>query len=223
MKFSIYLTVVLATLIGAIGCKHPTEPSVAAATVSFSYQILPIIESNCGLRTCHDAKTHEHNLVLSSYSAIRELVVPRDTIASSLYLRSTATLSGARMPPSPRPKLTPLQLELIKNWIMQGAENTPDTASLCDTLSLTYAKNIFPIFEVHCLGCHNSFDKGGFFDVTNFDHIKGYAEDGTLRGVIEHGAAYEAMPRNADTLGPMITRCDQLKIEKWIRDGIQHN
>lgn len=209
------------------GCIHqpvsvPIEGDTAAG-VSFSYQILPIIESSCGVTTCHDAATHEAGLTLSSYDAIRSIVRASDTSGSLLYQRIMALDTSLRMPRPPELALTDLQKQLLKNWILQGAANTSDPNSAIDTTFVSYHTSIVPIIEIHCRGCHNSFDHAGHFDATNINHLRSFASDGTLLGVITHGEYYQAMPRNADTLGPMLSASDIALIRAWLDQGALDN
>ncbi len=209
------------------GCTHHPvmAPTVSDTTtpVSFSYQVLPIIESSCGVTTCHDAGTHQAGLTLSSYEAIRALVQPGDTTGSLLYERITASDTALRMPKEPELTLTSLQKVLLRNWILQGAPNSSVPTDTIDTTLISYRTTIAPIFEIHCRGCHNEFDHAGHFDATNIEHLRAYASDGTLLGVITHEKDYQPMPRNADTLGPMLSAADIARIQAWIDRGALDN
>jgi hypothetical protein len=127
------------------------------------------------------------------------------------------------MPKPPELALTELQRTLIKNWILQGADNIGDPTDVADTSHISYKNTIAPIFEIHCRGCHNAFDHAGHFDATNIEHLRAYASDGTLIGVITHSDGYQPMPRNADTLGPMLLAADIACIKGWITQGTPNN
>ena len=98
-----------------------TEPAAAAgATVSFASEILPIIQSRC--INCHGGDRIEEGLSMNTHAEIMAgsengaILVPGDA-ASSLIVEMVA--SGDM--PKRGPKLTPPQVELIADWINQGA------------------------------------------------------------------------------------------------------
>ena len=98
-----------------------TEPAVAAgATVSFANEILPIIQSRC--INCHGGDKIEEGLSMNTHAEIMAgsengaILVPGDA-ASSLIIEMVA--SGDM--PKRGPKLTPPQVQLIADWINQGA------------------------------------------------------------------------------------------------------
>jgi hypothetical protein len=146
-----------------------------------------------------------------------------DTAHSALYQRICSLDTSVRMPKPPELALTELQRTLIKNWILQGADNIGDPTDVADTSHISYKNTIAPIFEIHCRGCHNAFDHAGHFDATNIEHLRAYASDGTLIGVITHSDGYQPMPRNADTLGPMLLAADIACIKGWITQGTPNN
>lgn len=98
-----------------------TEPAAAAgATVSFASEILPIIQSRC--INCHGGDRIEEGLSMNTHADIMAgsengaILVPGDA-ASSLIIEMVA--SGDM--PKRGPKLTPPQVQLIADWINQGA------------------------------------------------------------------------------------------------------
>jgi uncharacterized membrane protein len=98
-----------------------TEPAVAAGTtVSFASEILPIIQSRC--INCHGGDRIEEGLSMNTHAEIMAgsengaILVPGDA-ASSLIIEMVA--SGDM--PKRGPKLTPPQVQLIADWINQGA------------------------------------------------------------------------------------------------------
>lgn len=218
--------VVILAMASYLGCTHSPindAPIDNKPHISFSNQVLPIIESSCGVSTCHDLKTHQSGLVLSNFSTIRSLVSPRKLFSSILYERVCTEDTSIRMPKVPELALTPLQRDLIKQWIEQGADSIDGQSDVIDTVNISYKNTIAPIFEIHCRGCHNVYDHAGHFDATNINHLRAYGSDGTLVGVITHNSNYQAMPRNADTLGPMLRAGDIAKIVAWTNRGMQNN
>lgn len=99
-----------------------TEAVPAGATVSFANDILPIIQSRCV--NCHGGERVEEGLSMRSHSEIMAgsengaIVVPGDA-ANSLM----AQMVIDQEMPKRGPKLTPPQVQLIVDWINQGALN----------------------------------------------------------------------------------------------------
>ncbi len=98
--------------------------------IDFARQIRPILSDNCF--RCHgpDDKERKAKLRLDlKEKAFGELrsgghaIVPGNSKKSELIARITAAKEGERMPPvKSTKKLTPEQVELIRQWIEQGAE-----------------------------------------------------------------------------------------------------
>lgn len=98
----------------------PTESSVQTAAVSYSSDVLPILQSRCV--NCHGGDRTEEGLVMTSYAAIMTgsdnglVVTPGDAENSLL-----AELIVSQEMPKRGPKLTPPQVQIIIDWINQGA------------------------------------------------------------------------------------------------------
>lgn len=94
--------------------------------VSYTKDIQPLMLKRCV--ACHGEKKAEHGLRLDSYDEIMKgdhegpVVVPGKSAASRLYL-VVAGKKEPKMPPEPLPPLTPLELELLRRWIDEGANN----------------------------------------------------------------------------------------------------
>jgi hypothetical protein len=97
-----------------------TQPAVQGATVSFANDVLPLIESRC--IGCHGGDRTEEDLDLKSHASIMAgstngpVIVPGDA-ANSLLVEMVAT----QKMPKRGPKLTPPQVQLITDWVNQGA------------------------------------------------------------------------------------------------------
>ena len=102
----------------AISTPEPTTPAV----ISFSNDILPLFQNRC--RNCHGGNKIEEGLILLSYNDIMagsdngSVVIPGDAENSLLV----EMLLKNKMPKR-GPKLTPIQVQLIVDWINQGALN----------------------------------------------------------------------------------------------------
>ena len=97
-----------------------TAPSGSTATVSFTNDVLPILQSRCV--NCHGGDRTEEGLSLNSYTGVINgsengaVVTPGDASNSLLAeLISTQKMSKRG------PKLTPPQVQVIIDWINQGA------------------------------------------------------------------------------------------------------
>ena len=97
-----------------------TEPAVAGATVSFANDILPMIESRC--INCHGGDRTEEGLSMRTHAEIMAgsengpIVTPGDADNSLM-----AEMVIEQKMPKRGPKLTPPQVQLIIDWINQGA------------------------------------------------------------------------------------------------------
>jgi len=97
-----------------------TQPPAEGATVSFASDIMPIIESRCV--NCHGGNRTEEGLNLTTHANILSgsdngpVVTPGDA-ANSLLVEMVAT----QKMPKRGPKLTPPQIQLITDWVNQGA------------------------------------------------------------------------------------------------------
>lgn len=97
-----------------------TAPSGSTATVSFTNDVLPILQSRCV--NCHGGDRTEEGLSLNSYTGVINgsengaVVTPGDASNSLL-----AELISTQKMPKRGPKLTPPQVQVIIDWINQGA------------------------------------------------------------------------------------------------------
>ena len=110
----------------------------AARPIDFNWDVRPILSENCF--SCHgpDAKARRAGLRLDTaegaYAALtgrlpRHAIVPGQPGASELIRRVTATSAALRMPPAASNKtLTPEQIEILRQWIAQGAQYKPHWA-----------------------------------------------------------------------------------------------
>jgi len=105
---------------GMPSCTHEPENLDGLDTVCFETQVLPVIQTSCGMTGCHDGSAE--GFLATDYPSIMETVIPGDPRSSKLYKVITDINSDDMMPPE-RP-LTQEQRTIIQVWIAQGAENT---------------------------------------------------------------------------------------------------
>ncbi|MEA3206976.1 MAG: hypothetical protein QOE70_33 [Chthoniobacter sp.] len=106
----------------------PASPARAAGRISFNRDIRPILSDKCF--HCHgpDAKTREAKLRLDTreglFSEIDDIfpVVPGDPARSEVLVRILTQDKDEKMPPPKSNKtLKPEEIELLREWIKQGA------------------------------------------------------------------------------------------------------
>jgi mono/diheme cytochrome c family protein len=99
-----------------------TTPAAAAATVSFNDDILPIFQNSC--INCHGGDKIEKGLSLRTYTDMMAgsengaMVIPGNAAESKL-----AELVANHKMPKRGAKLTDAQVQLIVDWINQGAQD----------------------------------------------------------------------------------------------------
>jgi hypothetical protein len=113
------------TAIPNVAAEQPTVPPTSAApaqtvTVSFSVDVLPILQSRCF--NCHGGDDIEEGLNLTTFAGIMagsdngQVVIPGD-VENSLMAEQVVSQEM----PKRGPKLTPPQVQIIIDWINQGA------------------------------------------------------------------------------------------------------
>ena len=205
----------------------PTSVNPQNDSVCFAQSILPVLQSSCAVARCHDPITHEEGYDFTSYSSVmngERAVVPFSPSQSKIY-RSITTASGEnRMPPYPRSSLTTSDINNFNKWISQGALNSDCPSGTCDTLNaISYSTQIYPLLQRNCLGCHNTTLASANVDLSSYQKVVYYAENGIngtpyLIGVINHLSGFFPMPQYG-----MLDNCSIRTIELWIDQGKQNN
>jgi hypothetical protein len=72
------------------------------------------------------------------------------------------------------------------------AKKTAVAASDCTGVTPTYTTDIKPIIDANCLSCHNSGNKSGGYDLSNYNNCKS-AKD-KIVGSVQHASGFAAMP-----------------------------
>lgn len=229
----------LTTLLFSSSCKHEPwipdgfDPSPDDTTTTsgfcdpdtsyFVNDVMPIFASSCAMSGCHDAITAEDGVRLNDYQGILSTgdIDPGNPNNSDVWELITETDPQDRMPPiSSGIVLTQAQKDAIYDWITQGALNNACTENSCDTVSVSYASNVRPIFQLHCLGCHTgSAASGGGISFDTYNQVATYANNGFLVGAITHQPGFTAMPSGQ----PKLSDCKIATIRNWINEGTQNN
>ncbi|MCB9252155.1 MAG: hypothetical protein H6605_06780 [Flavobacteriales bacterium] len=95
------------------------------------------------------------------------------------------------------------------------------TGSSCDTSNVSFAKDIYPVFNSNCnlSGCHNSASNQAGFSFEGYDNLKKNIENTAVLGSIKHLAGFSQMPQSRSKL----SSCTILKIEQWKNNGAPNN
>ena len=148
-----------------------------ATPVVFATQIRPILASRC--YPCHGPDVQQHGLRLDSLQAILtgsmngKVVIPGDSQNSHIVRR----LQGLEEPQMPYggPALSTEQIDLIRNWIDQGAQgpdsaepivaaaagptNVQASAQSGSAKPVDFNREIRPILSDFCFTCHGPDEK----------------------------------------------------------------
>lgn len=187
-------------------------------SVCFSEEILPLIQSNCAKSGCHDAAATGDLMPLTNYNQVMQITSPYNPGGSLLYnvIRGHQT---DIMPPSPNPQLTAAQIQLINNWIMEGAKQNIDCGMSCDTNTFTYSGAVNLIIQNNCRGCHSGSSPGGGISLQSYADVLVIVNNGKLWGSVNHVPGYIGMPLNSS----MLSSCRLRQIKRWIDAGAQNN
>ncbi|MFC2125151.1 hypothetical protein ACFLU5_10090 [Bacteroidota bacterium] len=185
-------------------------------SVYFNTQILPLFISNCAISGCHDELTAAEGVILTDYNSITKKIKPGDPNDSEYYTIMLKTELDALMPRKPGTELgfslPQDQLDLIKDWIDQGAKD--NYCDECDTTLFTFSEPIFAILERNCntsSACHGA--GTGNSDFTTYEGIYQQAFNIEQRAII-----YKNMPPAGQ-----LSDCDMLLLKKWIDGGTQND
>lgn len=195
----------------------------SADTLYFERDVLPVFRSSCGFTLCHNAGTQSGGVILENYTSITApgLLVPGNPEASLIYQKITAQTISGLMPPSPRGPLSDRNIEVIRKWIEQGAQNLfcdPDT--VCQVPATPgFAQHVWPIIDTYCEGCHSGANPFGGIFLRNYADVRDRALSGQIVAVINHTQGFPQMPENL----PKLDSCMIRTIEAWVDAGAPDN
>lgn len=172
MRKSIVLAGIFAIAIAS--CVHePFAPDPGTICdqggVDFTNEVLPLLNSNCGMSGCHGQGSAEDGFSVESYSSIMDEVERYDLGESDLWEVINDSDPDDRMPPPPASALTAAQKDLIKRWIMEGAQETDCGNTGCSYVAVPgYSLDIAAIADTYCGGtCHAGSSPSGGFTLTS--------------------------------------------------------
>lgn len=204
----------------------PIDSSLTAGTcdsnlIFFNRDILPIFTSSCAIIGCHDSRSAREGYNLTDYKSItsRGLVSGKPG-SSKLFTVIASGNSRGSMPPYPYPAISSKQANLISKWITEGIKNdTCKAKGGCDTSSVSFTKDILPLFESNCTGCHGTINSFSGIRLHNYSNVKDAVATGRMLGALRWEQGFIKMPQDQ----PQLFGCDIKKLEIWIRKGALNN
>lgn len=191
------------------------------ADVCYNQNIKPIFISKCTMSGCHGGGQGHggERDDFSTYEGVMTKVKAYHPLMSEIYTQCRG--NNPSMPPSGYAQLTDTELAYIKYWIHTGAKNDESCGgSTCDTINFTFSNRILPILTKWCVGCHNTSNPGGGYDLSNYDGvITAIVPDNRIMGSINQLDGFSAMPQGSSK----IDSCDINAIQKWIDAGHLNN
>jgi mono/diheme cytochrome c family protein len=160
---------------------------------------------------CHDAGNPR--IALVEYSNIMNGIQEGNADGSWFY-----HVIGRGMPPGAEPQLTTDQLDIIRQWIDQGAKNSNCDDVACDSTHVHYADGVSRIFADYCNGCHNSVVFPNSRSFTTLDLIRNAVKadpERFLRSIRYDQGTQANMPPTFQ-----MNECDRHKVEAWVHQGM---
>jgi hypothetical protein len=194
---------------------HPCDQD----SVYFTNTIQPLLNSMCAVPECHDAITAEDGVNLTNYQNIMNQVDPFDLDGSDLWDKGIMD-PDEPMPPADSPQLTQEEINLIEDWIMQGALNNSCQED-CDPLAFSYSVNLAPIIDGFCDGCHGGANPEAGFALGTHAQLVYMVENATngFMNCLNNTNGAPIMPPN--TLG--LPDCYKQQFQNWIDAGMPNN
>jgi hypothetical protein len=98
----------------------PTEAFVCDSTVTYTTAIKSIMDSRCGLPTCHDIGTPGGGFNLTTYRDCKDIALTHDVLLCTV---KHDTCGYKPMPyPMGSPKLSDSLINIISCWVENGAK-----------------------------------------------------------------------------------------------------
>ena len=92
----------------------------------------------------------------------------------------------------------------------------------CDTVNVSFAKDIKPLIDAQCTGCHNTQSATAGIALSTHAEILVYAKSGQLLGVLSWIAPYTGSKQMPPS-GPKWNDCNLSKLNSWIKKGAPNN
>lgn len=212
MKYFLQIGALLIVTLIVIQCKHdpeltgspdPPDPDVCdTLNVTYDGSVLPVFQANC--LGCHSGANPEYGIDLTNFDHLA-LIIDNGSLIGSVN-----HAEGFYPMPKGGLKLSDCDIKKIEIW----ANDTVLNIAECDTIDVTYQGTVFPILQAKCIDCHSGAVPAGNLDFNNYDHVAFVAQNGALKGSLNHEAGFEPMPKDGNKLDD----CSIQQIGIWIRD-----
>jgi mono/diheme cytochrome c family protein len=220
----LYITACGETIVGdiaqvdTIDCSNTCSPD----TLYYEQDIRLLFERHKCI-ACHEAN-HPSGIAMETFDQViaSNIVVPGDPDNSILMESITTTDQGRLMPPPQfYDKMSPQDIEMVRQWILQGAQQVAcEIGTSCDTTAVSYAGVVLPILEANCISCHTAGNSpGGGVVLDTYGGVRDAARSGRLLGSVLRWDDFAAMPKNE----PPLDDCELLQIKQWINTGFLQN
>ena len=153
------------------------------APVSFHKQVKPILQAKC--QGCHQPAKASGKYVMTEFTKLlvdgesgEHAIVPGKPDKSFLLEQITPVDGAAAMPPNDKP-LSKLEIELVRNWIAQGAkDDTPPSSKV------NYSRENPPVYSLPPVVASVDFSPDGkFLAVAGFNEVILHKADGS--GIVD--------------------------------------
>ncbi len=221
------------------------------AGISFSKQVAPILAKNC--LGCHD-DTARGRLRLDTFAGMRQggmsgpLLVPGN--AQRSLLMAKLVFPGPQRMPKGRGPLAPNDLKTIATWISQGAKYDQQDPNLLltdlgkekpkkkpmikvakpdGTETVSFKKDIAPMFVKFCYRCHSGNNPDSGFSVETFEKILIGGDSGEVLvpGSLEESRLFRLTGGLENPRMPQgqarITRKNYEDLKAWVKEGIKYD
>ena len=223
---------IAACLLAVFSCTHEPDkvdvvvpepqplPACEPNKVYFVNDVMPYINSTCAVPGCHDNKGPAAYIDLSSYDAIMNskvrgvsIIKPGDPLNSKIC-RVFFLLDLVPMPPPFNYGMPTQGRDNLIKWVQDSARNTA-CEGRCDTVNYTFRRNIAPLINKYCTGCHYGNYNSGNVLLTNYREIKAMVDSNKLYQSITATEGVQKMPTGVVSMQP----CEIIQIRKWIENG----
>jgi mono/diheme cytochrome c family protein len=184
--------------------------SPSADPLCFQRDVLPILNSNCAMSGCHNSVSKASGIDVTTYAGAARIVRAGNATGSAMIRE----MNALAMPPYPNMRVPDSLKNRLIAWINAGAANTTCApAPTCDTANVQYLRDIKPILQLNCVGCHQGTNAGGGLHLDNDDN-NDLLKEAIYKTVAHTGKV--VMPPNIAAL----TACDVAKIRVWAMSDI---
>ena len=197
-------------------------PACDSNRLYFDLDILPILNNSCSIEGCHNTTSAAAGVILVNYDSIVNTteLSPFNLSETEIFSVLISDNPDERMPPESAGSLSAEEIQLIAQWILEGADDMKCNPYFnCNIMDVSFMNDIRPIIQSNCEGCHSGQSPGGGILLNNYENIRIVAADGSLFGSINWESNYVPMPQGSEKLSD----CEIGKIKSWIEAGSLNN